>query len=210
VINEHGLVGRVVGTSRGVSRMLLLTDVGSRTPVLVNRTDARALLTGDGSPNPRLEFIRGVGSVKVGDRILSSGDGGGFPRGLPIGVAAKGIDGSWRVKLFSDRGAIDFVRVMLFEDFGQLIGADDLNSPPLTALGTLPGATASQTVAISDAAARRAASRTAVEQARSDRAAADAEQTGGRRPTPPSPESPAPTNAPPPARPAAPVPGAAE
>jgi len=159
VINEHGLVGRVVGTSPNISRMLLLTDVASRTPVLVDRTDARALLTGDGSGNPRLEFVRGVGSVQAGDRILSSGDGGGFPRGVPIGVAAKGIDGSWRVKLFSDRGAIDYVRVMLFEDFGQLIGPDDLIAPPLAALDTLAEATIAQTTAITDSAARRAAAR---------------------------------------------------
>ena len=161
VINEHGLLGRVVGSSRNVSRMLLLTDVASRVPVLVDRTDARALLTGDGSGNPRLEFVRGVGSVQVGDRILSSGDGGGLPRGVPIGVAAKGIDGSWRVKLFSDRGAIDYVRVMLFEDFGQLVGADQLNAAPLAALDTLPEATAAQATAIRDSAARRNAARDA-------------------------------------------------
>ena len=147
VINEHGLVGRVVGTSPNISRMLLLTDVASRTPVLVDRTDARALLTGDGSGNPRLEFVRGAGSVQAGDRILSSGDGGGFPRGVPIGVAARGIDGSWRVKLFSDRGAIDYVRVMLFEDFSQLIDPDTLNAPPLAALDTVAGAPALNTPA---------------------------------------------------------------
>ncbi len=155
VINEHGLVGRVVGSTPGVSRMLLLTDVSSRTPVLIDRTDARALLTGDGSGNPRLEFIRGVGAVQAGDRVLSSGDGGGVPRGVPIGVAAKGIDGSWRVKLFSDRGAIDYVRVMLFHDFSQLVSPDALNAPPLAGLNTAPPPDATQAAAISDAAARR-------------------------------------------------------
>ena len=159
VINEHGLVGRIVGVSPNVSRMLLLTDVASRTPVLVDRTDARALLTGDGSGNPRLEFVRGVGSIQVGDRILSSGDGGGLPRGVPIGVAAKGVDGSWRVKLFSDRGAIDYVKVLLFEDFGQLVDPEDLNAPPLAALGTLPEATPEQAAAVADSAARRHAAR---------------------------------------------------
>ncbi len=159
VINEHGLVGRVVGVSPNVSRMLLLTDVASRTPVLIDRTDARALLTGDGSGNPRLEFVRGVGSVQVGDRILSSGDGGGLPRGVPIGVAAKGIDGSWRVKLFSDRGAIDYVKVLRFEDFGQLVDPEALNAPPLAGLDTLPDATPAQAAAARDAAARREAAR---------------------------------------------------
>jgi rod shape-determining protein MreC len=174
VINEHGLVGRIVGASPGVSRMLLVTDVASQVPVLVDRTDARAILKGDGSGNPRLEFMRGVDSVRVGDRILSSGDGGGLPRGVPIGLAARGVDGSWRVKLFSDRGAIDYVRVMLFEDFGQLIGAGDLNAAPLTALDTLPEATDAQAAAIADENARRVAARARAEQARVDSAAAAA------------------------------------
>lgn len=157
VINEHGLVGRIVGTSPRVSRMLRLTDVASQTPVLIDRSDARAVLAGDGSDNPRLEFVRGVGSIQVGDRILTSGDGGGFPRGLPIGVAAKGVDGSWRVKLFSDRGAIDYVRVLLFRDFGQLVDPDDLNAPPLAGLINAPSPSAAQAAAIRDSAARRAA-----------------------------------------------------
>lgn len=193
VINEHGLLGRIVGTSTGVSRMLLLTDVASRTPVLVDRSDARALLTGDGSDNPRLEFVRGVDSVQVGDRILSSGDGGSFPRGVPIGVAAKGIDGTWRVKLFSDRGAIDYVRVMLFEDFGQLVGPDDLNAPPLAALGTLSEATPEQRVAIADAAARRDVARDRAEVARREAAAATAAEAARPRPATPTPT---PTSAP--------------
>lgn len=155
-INEDGLVGRVIGVSGGVSRMLLLTDVSSRIPVLVDRTDARAMLSGDGSGNPRLEFVRGDDAVQAGDRILTSGDGGGLPRGLPIGVAAKGIDGSWRVKLFSDRGAIDYVRILLFQDFGQLVSSESLNASPLAGLPTAPAPSAEAVVAIGDAAARRA------------------------------------------------------
>ncbi len=136
VMNETGLVGRVVGVTGGVSRVLLLTDVASRTPVLVNRSDARAILVGDGGAHPRLEFVRGEDSIKVGDQILSSGDGGVFPRGLPVGVAVKGLDGSWRVRLYADRGAIDFVRVLLFQDFSQLADTARLTPPPLTALGS--------------------------------------------------------------------------
>ncbi|MFC7379934.1 rod shape-determining protein MreC [Brevundimonas sp. GCM10030266] len=209
VINEHGLVGRVVGTSGNVSRMLLLTDVASRTPVLIDRTDARAILTGDGSGNPRLEFVRGVGSVQPGDRILTSGDGGGFPRGVPIGVAAKGIDGSWRVKLFSDRGAIDYVKILLFEDFGQLVGGEDLNAAPLAALGTVPQPTEAQTAAVRDAQARRDA---AAERARTPAAApppAAPARAPARTPAP-APAQPRPTAAPPPAQPTAPAPGGTE
>ncbi len=160
VMNEHGVVGRVVGTTPGISRVLLLTDVASRTPVLIERTDQRALLTGDASGNPRLAYVRGVG-IQPGDRVLTSGDGGGFPRGLPVGIVAKGVDGSWRVKLFSDRGAVDYVRVLLFQSFGQLADANALNAPPLAGLGSAPPPDPSQAAAIADVAARRAAAATA-------------------------------------------------
>ncbi|WP_242076650.1 rod shape-determining protein MreC [Brevundimonas diminuta] len=170
VVTEHGLVGRITGVTGGVSRVVLLTDVASRTPVMIERTDARAMLTGDGGDSPRLEFIRGSGSIKAGDRILSSGDGGGLPRGLPIGVAAKGVDGAWRVKLFSDHGAIDYVRVLLFQSFGQLVSPNALNAPPLAGLTTAPEPSATEVGAIRDAAARRAAA----QQAQAERARAAA------------------------------------
>ena len=138
VMSDRGLVGRVVGVANGASRVLLLTDVASRTPVLVARTDARAILLGDGGANPRLGYLRGQDPVREGDRILTSGDGGMLPRGLPVGIAARGLDGSWRVKLFSDEGSIDYVRVLLFEDFAQLAQPDSLNAPPLASLNTAP------------------------------------------------------------------------
>jgi len=132
VISEHGVVGRIVGVSRGASRVLLLTDIASRTPVLVARTNARAILTGDGGANPSLAYLRGDAPVREGDRILTSGDGGLFPRGLPVGVAVKGLDGAWRVRLDSDFAPIDFVQVLLFKDFAQLVDQKALaqNAPP--------------------------------------------------------------------------------
>jgi rod shape-determining protein MreC len=134
VMSDRGLVGRVVGVAHGVSRILLLTDVASRTPVLVDRTDARAILLGDGGSNPRLGYLRGQDPVREGDRILTSGDGGVFPRGLPVGVAAKGLDGQWRVRLSADSSSIDFVRFLEFQDFTALANFKQLETsimPPL-------------------------------------------------------------------------------
>ena len=136
VMSENGLVGRVIGVTDGASRILMLTDIASRTPVMIDRTNARAILTGDGGPNPRLDYLRGQDPVKEGDQVLTSGDGGVFPRGLPVGTAVKGLDGRWRVVQASDRAAIDFVRILLFKDFTQLVNARELAQstvPPPTA-----------------------------------------------------------------------------
>jgi rod shape-determining protein MreC len=134
VISEHGVVGRVVGVEKSVSRILLLTDVESRTPVLVDRTNARAILTGDGGAIPRLEFVRGRDPVKEGDRILTSGDGGLYPRGLPVGVAVKDFRGGWRVRLYTDQAGIDFVRILVFDDFSQMVDQAALENAPLPPL----------------------------------------------------------------------------
>ncbi|HEX4198093.1 MAG TPA: rod shape-determining protein MreC [Caulobacteraceae bacterium] len=134
VMTEHGLVGSILGVAHGVSRILLLTDVASRAPVLDDRTNSRAILTGDGSGQPLLAYLRGVDPVKPGDRILTSGDGGLYPRGLPVGTVVQGLDGNWRVRLDSDDGPIDLVRILLFRDFSQLAEQKALSAPVIPPL----------------------------------------------------------------------------
>jgi rod shape-determining protein MreC len=142
VMSENGLVGRIVGATANVSRVLMLTDPAARTPVMIDRTNARAILTGDGGPNPGLEYLRGQEPVRVGDRVLTSGDGGVFPRGLPVGIAVKGLDGRWRVALAADKAPVDFVRILKFEDFTQLANIQALTPagapPPTPGALTLP------------------------------------------------------------------------
>lgn len=146
VMSENGIVGRVIGVTKGASRILLLTDIASRVPVMVDRTNSRAILTGDGGPNPKLEYLRGKDPVHDGDRILTSGDGGLMPRGLPVGVAVKGLDGEWRVVLASDAAPIDFVRILLFEDFAQLANAKALDT--MTPPAPMPSAATPGTAAL--------------------------------------------------------------
>jgi rod shape-determining protein MreC len=132
VLSEHGLVGRIVGVSPTASRILLLTDVESRTPILAPRTNARAILTGDGGPDPRLDYVRTHDPLRRGDVVLTSGDGGVLPRGLPVGVAYKDFNGVWRVALDADATPIDYVQILLFKDFSQLVAPAALapRAPP--------------------------------------------------------------------------------
>jgi rod shape-determining protein MreC len=136
VLSEHGLIGRVTGVAGGASRIMLLTDVDSRTPVLIARTNGRAILTGDGGANPKLNYLRTHDALREGDRVLTSGDGGVLPRGLPVGVATRGLDGGWRVSLDADAAPIDFVQIMLFKDFSQLTTPRTLGPSSLPSLAT--------------------------------------------------------------------------
>jgi len=114
VINLYGLVGRVYETGRRSARVLLLTDLNSRVPVMADRSNARAILVGDNSEFPRLDYVGRAPDIQPGDRIVSSGDDGILPRGLPVGEAVATREGGWRVRLYSDQAPVDFVWVWPF------------------------------------------------------------------------------------------------
>ncbi|HYE44154.1 MAG TPA: rod shape-determining protein MreC [Caulobacter sp.] len=207
VISERGVIGRVVAVSPNASRILLLKDVSSRTPVMIARTNARAILTGDGGDNPRLENLRGADPVRPGDKVLTSGDGGIYPRGLPVGRAVKGLDGRWRVALDSDTSPLDWVRIIQFQDFSQLEGVSNMTSGVLPSVNTEdPQARAPRTIAVPPAAAAPAGKAVIPP---SGQAAPRAAVPDRARPAPPPAAKPATSPPPKPAaRPAA-VPGGA-
>lgn len=125
-INEHGLIGRVVTLGSKSSRVLLLDDFNSRVPVMGLQSRVRAMMTGDASlsptletgkvelEQPRLDYSIGAGGLRDGEKIVTSGDGGVFPRGLLVGSAVLGDDGRWRVRLAAAAYGIDFVRILPF------------------------------------------------------------------------------------------------
>jgi rod shape-determining protein MreC len=110
-----GLLGRVAATGARSSRVLLISDLNSRIPVLVESSRARAVLAGDNSKRPRLIFVSANADVKVGSRIVTSGHGGMFPTGLPIGVVAEFGDAGIRIETFASSDQLEFVRLV---DYG--------------------------------------------------------------------------------------------
>jgi len=107
-----GLVGRIAGVGQATSRVILLTDSNSRIPVTIQPSGQRALLSGDNSAHPPLEFIENPDLVRTGDRVVSSGDGGMFPPGLLVGQVVEGADRRMRVWLSADYERLDFLRVL--------------------------------------------------------------------------------------------------
>ncbi len=107
-----GLVGRISGVGRSTARVILLTDASSRIPVTIQPSGQRALLAGDNTASPPLDFLENPDVVRPGDRVISSGDGGVFPAGLLVGQVAQGPDRRLRVRLAADYGRLEFLRVL--------------------------------------------------------------------------------------------------
>ena len=88
VIAAGGLAGRVTDVGSGAARMMLLTDGNSRVPVKVLRTGWTGLAVGNGGTLLEFQYDIASGSdrIRVGDRLVTSGDGGLFPPGIPVAV----------------------------------------------------------------------------------------------------------------------------
>ena len=88
-----GLVGRISGVGQNTSRVILLSDASSRVPASVQPSGQRAMVAGDNSSAPLLDFLENSDLVRPGDRVVTSGDGGVFPAGVLIGSVAADPDG---------------------------------------------------------------------------------------------------------------------
>ena len=111
-----GLVGRISGVGSSTSRVLLLTDNASQIPVILQPSGQDALVMGDNSFAPPVEFIENADLVRPGDRIITSGEGGVLPAGLLVGTLAMDPNGRLRTRLAADYERLEFLKVL--RDYG--------------------------------------------------------------------------------------------
>lgn len=110
-MGPRGLVGRVVQTGQNAARILLITDLNARIPVVLEETRQRAVLGGDNSDRPRLMYLPPDAEIAVGARVVTSGHGGMFPPGIAVGTVASVEGGLVRVEPIEDLGRIEYVRI---------------------------------------------------------------------------------------------------
>ncbi|HAD24933.1 MAG TPA: rod shape-determining protein MreC [Alphaproteobacteria bacterium] len=119
VVGEGGLLGRIISTGADASRILLLTDLNSKVPVIVEPGGYRAVLSGNNDGLPQLLYLPNNVRINAGDRLVTSGHGGMFPPGVPVGA----VSAVWPadravaplVRPFVDNGNTSFVRILRYE-----------------------------------------------------------------------------------------------
>jgi rod shape-determining protein MreC len=85
VVAADGVVGQIIKVAPNTSRVLLLTDHTSGIAATILRSRARGVVKGKGESGCSLEFASRDDDIKVGDTVVTSGIGGVFPKGIPIG-----------------------------------------------------------------------------------------------------------------------------
>ncbi|MSQ85649.1 MAG: rod shape-determining protein MreC [Alphaproteobacteria bacterium] len=126
VMTGEGLVGRVMQAGTRSARVLLITDINSRIPVVVGEAGNRAILVGDNGLRPRLLYVGAKTVVVPGDKVTTSGDAEAFPPGLPVGRVARVQDVIVEIEPYFSRDKLQHVRVV---DYG-LSGILATPSPP--------------------------------------------------------------------------------
>jgi rod shape-determining protein MreC len=122
-VTGEGLAGRVAQVGGRSAQVLLLTDMNSRIPVMLAHSRERAMLAGNNTNRPVLLYLGPRSRVEPGDRVLTSGDGGVFPAGLPVGVVSASEDGTTRVQPFVDWDRMEYLRLIDFQLPGLLLPA---------------------------------------------------------------------------------------
>lgn len=107
-----GMVGRVIEVGEWSSRILLITDINARIPVSLESSRLRAVMAGDNSDQPRLLYLPPESPVSVGERVVTSGHGGLFPAGIPIGVVASVGERGIKVQPLVDLGRVEHLRLV--------------------------------------------------------------------------------------------------
>jgi rod shape-determining protein MreC len=123
-LSGDGLAGRVAEVGQRAARVLLITDLNSRVPVLVGDRRDRAMLAGDNTSQPKLLYLPRDVSIKPGDRVMTSGHGGVLPEGLAVGIVAAVDDKGVRVRPYVDWGHLDHLRLVDYELPGLLRSLD--------------------------------------------------------------------------------------
>ena len=85
VVNADGLVGYIISTGRRTARVLLLSDVNSKIPVILSSSSWPALAIGQNSKRLAIDFLPIQAKAEVGELVLTSGHGGILPSGISVG-----------------------------------------------------------------------------------------------------------------------------
>jgi rod shape-determining protein MreC len=107
VVNANGLIGRVVLTTKDMAKIQLIMDSNASVGALIERTRRQGVVRGDGAGAVEMNDVPALADVVPGDRVLTAGIDGIYPKGIPIGVVLKADQGPNLFKNIVVRPSVD-------------------------------------------------------------------------------------------------------
>ena len=117
VKDKEYLIGKIVEVNYTTSRVLLLSDINSKIPVLIEPQGLLSILSGAGGKEGVIQYSKVENIIEDTSIVYTSGAGGLFKAGIPVGKITKNntIDLNSKVQFFSDFSQLKFIEVLFFE-----------------------------------------------------------------------------------------------
>ena len=117
-LTSKGLIGSVIDVHDKYSRVLLITDINSKIPVRIGKNNKKAIVSGNNTPKIDLLYLKENMSFESGDLVYTSGDGGYFNPGIPIGRIKK-ENNSIYIEPLNDLHEVQYINIFInqFKDF---------------------------------------------------------------------------------------------
>lgn len=112
VLGQRGVIGRVEKVSRNYAKIFLVNDINSKIPVMIEATRVRGVLSGENDVLPKMLFVPQDEKVNVGDKVVTSGIGGVFPAGVPVGKVITVDKKNIVVKPWDNLNNLEYVQII--------------------------------------------------------------------------------------------------
>ena len=117
VLDGSYLIGKIVEVNYSTSRVLLISDLNSKIPVIIEPGNIKSILSGTGKEYGKIEYLEKEIDIKDKSVVYTSGSGGLFKAGIPIGIYNKGnLDFENNIKFFSKLSQLTFVKIVSFKE----------------------------------------------------------------------------------------------
>jgi len=116
VLDGSYLIGKIVEVNYSTSRALLISDLNSKIPVIIEPGNIQSILSGTGKEHGEIEYLEKEIDIKDKSTVYTSGSGGLFKAGIPIGIYNEGnLDFENNIKFFSKLSQLTFVHLVTFK-----------------------------------------------------------------------------------------------
>lgn len=119
VLGNESVIGRVEKVGGKYAQVILVTDINSKIPVVIERTRARGILSGNNTDIPQIVFTRPKADIQAGDLVVTSGVGGMFPSGLPVGFVSSVKNGKIDVETIADIDRVEYLKIVDYGDYSN-------------------------------------------------------------------------------------------
>ena len=115
VSGSNGIIGRISHVGERLSRVLLISNINSRIPVIISEDGYHGMLVGQGRENPIIEFVEHIEKISIGDLVTTSGKGGIFPPFQLIGQVVGKKSNEIEISIFENIATLSHVKLLNYK-----------------------------------------------------------------------------------------------